>query len=233
MKYIHMSSRSVNFLGAILNQMLGKRLARARARLGWTQSKLAKELGGRYDQSMISHVESGHSDFQFDGLVKAAQVLNVSIDYLAGLTDIPDPVEALTANTASGFKVILASQGEDTSDRRSGSSSKPELGHLSFLHGWLVRHRIDPRKCSLIEILDRAMEPTLGTGEVVLIDHSRKRRTQGQICAVRVGDRLLIRRLARSGRDWRLGSDNPNHPTIAFPAEAAILGRAVWAGRIL
>ena len=213
--------------------MLGKRLAQARGRLGWTQSRLAKELGGRYDQSMISHVESGHSDFQFDGLVKAAQVLNVSIDYLAGLTDIPGPVETLTANTASGFKVILASQSDDAPDRRSGSGSEPELGHLTFLHGWLVRHRIDPSKCSLIEVLDKAMEPTIRVGEIVLIDHSRTRRIRGQICAVRSGDRLLIRRLVRSGRSWCLGSDNPNLPTMAFPADAAILGRAVWAGRIL
>ena len=213
--------------------MLGKRLGESRVRLGWTQARLAKELGGRYDQSMISHVESGHSDFQFDGLVRAAQVLHVSIDYLAGLTDIPDPVEDLTANAASGFKVVLASQGDDAADRRSSRDSKPELGHLNFLHGWLVRHRIDPSKCSLIEIRDKAMEPTLGVGALVLIDHSRTRRTQGQICAVRVVDRLLIRRLTRSGRKWCLISDNPKHSDLALPADAAILGRAVWAGRIL
>ena len=213
--------------------MLGERLAESRGRLGWTQARLAKELGGRYDQSMISHVESGHSDFQFDGLVKAAQVLNVSIDYLAGLTDIPDPVEKLTATTASGFKVVLISRGEDTRDRQSGSDSELKLGHLSFLHGWLVRHRIDPSRCSLIEIMDKAMEPTLAIGDLVLIDHSRTRRVRGQICAVRTGDRLLIQRLTRSGRNWCLASDNPKHPDIAFRADAVILGRAVWAGRIL
>ena len=228
-----MSSGSDHFLDAILNSMLAKRLAESRKRLGWTQARLAKELGGGYDQTMISRVESGRADFQFNGLVKAAVVLNVSLDYLAGLTDVPDPVQKLTAVTASGFQVVAASQESDPHDRRSTGKSEPVLGHLTFLHDRLVHHQIDPSKCSLIEMLDKAMEPTLEVGDLVLLDHSRTRRTQGWICAVRSGDRLLIRRLRRSERNWFLKSDNPTHPDIAWPPDAAILGRAVWVGRIL
>ncbi len=40
---------------------------------------------------MISHVEANRSSLLYDGLVKAARVLGVSIDYLAGLTDDPTP----------------------------------------------------------------------------------------------------------------------------------------------
>ena len=159
--------------------MLGKRLAECRKRQGWTQARLATELGGGYDQTMVSRVESGRADFQFSGLVKAAVVLNVSLDYLAGLTDIPDPVQKLTAATASGFQIVAASQESDPHDRRFGGSPEPALGHLTFLHDWLVHHHIDPGKCSLIEILDKAMEPTLEMGDLVLLDHSRTRRTQG------------------------------------------------------
>ena len=228
-----MSSGSAHFLDAILNSMLGKRLAESRKRQGWTQAKLATELGGGYDQTMISRVESGRADFQFSGLVKAAVVLNVSLDYLAGLTDVPDPVQKLTAVTPSGFQVVAAPQEGDPHDRRFGVDSEPVLGHLTFLHDRLVHHHIDPGKCSLIEILDKAMEPTLEMGDLVLLDHSRTRRTQGWICAVRSGDRLLIRRLRRSGRNWCLGSDNPTYRDVAWPTDAAILGRAVWAGRML
>jgi len=233
MYFDRMSSRSAHFLDAILNSMLAKRLAESRKRRGWTQARLATELGGGYDQTMISRVESGRADFQFNGLVKAAVVLNVSLDYLAGLTDVPDPVQKLTAVTASGFQLVAASQESNPHDRRFGGSSEPVLGHLTFLHDRLVHHHIDPSKCSLIEILDKAMEPTLEMGDLVLLDHSRTRRTQGWICAVRSGDRLLIRRLRRSGRNWHLGSDNPTYPDVAWPTDAAILGRAVWAGRIL
>ncbi len=51
------------------------------------------ELGERYDHSVISHVEHGRSNLLFDGVVRAARVLGTSVDYLAGLTDDPAPVD--------------------------------------------------------------------------------------------------------------------------------------------
>ena len=233
MNYTNMSTVSDNFLDARLKKMLGRRLAESRKRLGWTQTKLAEELGGRYDQSMISHVEGGRAEFKFNGLVKAARVLNVSLDYLAGLTDIPDPVKNLTSATPSGFQVAFAPGRGETTERLGGGESEPVLGHLVFLHGWLVRHRIDPNMCSVIEVLDESMHPTLAVGALILIDHSRTRRTQGHIYVVRSGDRLLIRRLAKSGRRWYLRTDNPKYRDETWPVEAMILGRAIWEGRIL
>ena len=68
-------------------------MVQARKRAGLSQHRLAVELGERYDQSMISHVECGRRTFVYDGLVRAARVLDTSIDYLAGLTDDPIPVD--------------------------------------------------------------------------------------------------------------------------------------------
>ena len=73
--------------------MLGKRLVEARKRVGLSQHRLAIELGERYDQTMISHVEHGRRAFVYDGLVRAARILDTSTDYLAGLTDDPAPVD--------------------------------------------------------------------------------------------------------------------------------------------
>ena len=136
---------------------------------------------------MISHVEGGRAEFNFNGLVKAARALKVSLNYLAGLTDVPDPVENLTSATPSGFQVAFASGRGDTTERLGGGDSEPVLGHLVFLHGWLIRHRIDPNMCSVIEILDEAMHPAPMVGALILIDHSRARRAQGRIYVVRSG----------------------------------------------
>ena len=76
--------------------MLGKRLAEARKKAGLDQVDLAVALGDRYDQPMISRVESGNRTLRLDGLVKAAQELKVSIDYLLGLTDDPTPAVQLS-----------------------------------------------------------------------------------------------------------------------------------------
>ena len=72
---------------------LGTRLAEARKRAGFTQGRLATELGERYDHTMISHVEAGRSGLLLDGAAKAAQVLDTSLDYLLGLTDDPTPMD--------------------------------------------------------------------------------------------------------------------------------------------
>ena len=73
--------------------MLAERLLESRKRAGLSQHRFAIELGERYDQSMISHIEGGRSGLVRDGLVRAAQVLDVSVDYLLGLTDDPTPVD--------------------------------------------------------------------------------------------------------------------------------------------
>ena len=70
---------------------LGARLAHARRLKGLTQTELAVALGDRYSQSMISQVERGKSSLLVDGLIGAAQELDVSVDYLLGLTDSPNP----------------------------------------------------------------------------------------------------------------------------------------------
>ncbi len=73
--------------------MIGERLVELRRRAGLTQTQLAVALGDRYTGSMISMVEHNHSGLLLDGATKAAEVLNVSLDYLTGLTDDPAPVD--------------------------------------------------------------------------------------------------------------------------------------------
>ena len=68
-------------------RFLAERLAESRRRAGLKQVELAVALGGRYGASMISNVETGRSALLLDGARKAAKTLDVSIDYLVGLTD--------------------------------------------------------------------------------------------------------------------------------------------------
>ena len=76
--------------------MLGQRLAAARKGARLRQTDLLVSLGDRYDQTMISHVESVHSVLLLDGAVKAARKLSVLLDYLVSLTDDPTPSAELT-----------------------------------------------------------------------------------------------------------------------------------------
>ena len=80
--------------------MFGQRLVEARRRAGLTQTELAVALGERYNAPMISMVENNHRTLLFEGAVKAAQELNVSLDYLAGLTDDERPAAHLASELA-------------------------------------------------------------------------------------------------------------------------------------
>ena len=74
-----------------MNDMLGERLAQARKRAGLYQVDLAAAMGDRYDQKAVSAVERGRNSLRLDGLVSAAEELDVSADWLLGLTDDPTP----------------------------------------------------------------------------------------------------------------------------------------------
>ena len=49
---------------------------------------------GDYSQQMVSRVENGQSATSVESLLAAANALEVSLDYLTGLTDDPAPVDA-------------------------------------------------------------------------------------------------------------------------------------------
>lgn len=56
-----------------------------RVNRGYTQGKLAKELG--ISQQTISRIEFKDEMVPTDILIKASQYFNVSVDYILGLTD--------------------------------------------------------------------------------------------------------------------------------------------------
>ena len=72
-------------------RILGERLKRSRMRLGWNQLELAEETG--IPQQVISRLEHGHQSIYVERLIELATTLQVSLDYLVGLSDDPTPVK--------------------------------------------------------------------------------------------------------------------------------------------
>ncbi len=213
--------------------MLGERLAQSRKRNGWSQGRLASAMGNRYDGSMISHVEAGRSTLHFDGLVKAARALDVSIDYLAGLTEDPTPADDRSPSNTSRLQRVPVREFAGSEGRSTHLASAPPIGHLAFRREWMETNRISPDNCSAIEVPDAMMEPTIQSGAWVLVDHRRAIRQGSSIFAVNLGDRLHVRRAVYSDQDWLLVGDNPKCETLAWPGEASVLGQVVWMGTVL
>ena len=225
----------------------GRRLAQSRKRVRLTQVQLAVALGDRYDHTMISHVEAGRSALLFDGATKAARELNVSLDYLAGLTDDPTPSARLTAKVSEledagalapadsrEFRPVLLTQGAGIA---AGAGDNPDdervLGSLAFRNDWLRRHGLNTAQCRVIEVIGDSMEPTLEHRAVILVDFQRTVRRRDKIFAVRTEDGPVVKRLQRDEDGWWLVSDNKAYTPVPWPDEAVVLGQVMWTGRTL
>lgn len=103
-------------------KLLGGRLKEARLRARMSQTRLADEMGSRYDHSVISAIENGRCKVRIEGLVAAAAALDVSADYLLGLTDEP------------ARRPLSAIDGDDEKARIIHVRSAEERGIIAALH---------------------------------------------------------------------------------------------------
>ena len=117
--------------------MIGERLVELRRRAGLTQTQLAVALGDRYTGSMISMVEHNHSGLLLDGATKAAEVLNVSLDYLTGLTDDPAPVDdRVEEERRSRAKLEAALRSAEEERDRLRALPDPDVSPIQSAPGW-------------------------------------------------------------------------------------------------
>ncbi len=65
--------------------MLGQRISQLRIAMGWSQVDMAKRLG--VAKQTVSNWENDNIQPSIEMLVRVAKILNVSTDYLLGLSD--------------------------------------------------------------------------------------------------------------------------------------------------
>ena len=204
---------------------------------------------GDHARQMISRIEHGQSTASVESLCAAARVLDVSADYLYGLTDDPTPSVALARDLADARAIISGEQDavpdsvrhvtvvELASAAGHGAvvDSEQVTGRIAFRRSWLTRHGITADQCSVIRVVGESMEPTLPDGASILVDRNRRRRRVDHIFVVRTGDGLIVKRLGKTTAGaWRLLSDNPDKaawPTLPWPDTAEVIGEVKWAAR--
>jgi len=67
-------------------EAVGERIRVLREKSGLSQKRLGEALGLHY--TAISHVEAGRRALSYEPLVKAADALGCSVDYLLGRTEV-------------------------------------------------------------------------------------------------------------------------------------------------
>ena len=212
-----------------------------------TQMDLAVAIGLE-SSSMISMHERERKFMGLANVVSSAAALNVSVDYLVGLSEDPRSCSILAAEL--GQMDAVRNELGDLSDF-SESARYVEVheveaaagigrlidgavprGRVVFQRDWLASHGIDPKSCTVIVVSGDSMEPTLPDGCSILVDHNRCVRQHGHIYVLQVEDELLVKRAEGSNRKgWEMVSDNRYWPPAPWPADAVIKGEVRWSAR--
>lgn len=106
---------------------------------------------------------------------------------------------------------------------------------IAFRRDWIQR-KGDPRNMSIIRVKGDSMEPTLQSGDLVLIDHNHNHLDpSGGIYAIAVNDHIMLKRIQFFPRQNRVKiiSDNAaRYEAEEHPAdEVNINGKVIWFGR--
>lgn len=216
---------------------IGMKLKLERKRLGLTQKDLGERLG--VGQSTVSDLENGglsswhiHRDalarifsrprsfFEPGEGESSDEPENIDIN-----ADMPDAV------AIPEYDVRLSAGGGFAVDRES-------IRRHWSLPRFLVVERLGltPNAATVQEVIGDSMEPTLSSGDYVLIDLADQRLGLPGIFAVWDGDALVCKRLERipgsEPSEVRLKSDNPLHGEYHVAEERVkVIGRVRWVTR--
>lgn len=202
---------------------------------GLNQTELARRVG--VTQTSIYKLVSGNAHGS-KHLHLIARVLGTTPAYLSGETD--DPTEGAlpaptTADIAEHLELVEVAS-IDASYGMGGTFIGPHVDE-KILH--FPRAFIESITTSPPALLTWArgrgdsMFPTIGDGDLVLIDRSnRDPREQDALWALTVGDLAMIKRLRIRGAKVTILSDNDRvPPDEAHADEVNIVGRVVFVGR--
>ena len=233
---------------------VGARLREGRKLRGMTQTDLAKLIGTSPNQ--VSMIENGQSGTRIRTMVAAANALNVSLDFLAGLIEDPRPSRKLLFDLTDARselwdlkhgnrgKVPAHYDGSthiEVIDIRTaaGAGSVVHSGEgvksmIAFPVAWLRERDLQPKNCRVIEVVGESMEPTLADGCSILIDLSRSTPYPDGMFVLRTDDELIVKRLVDDREaGWLLVSDNPDketYPSQPWREETNILAEVKWQG---
>lgn len=204
----------------------------------------ARESG--LSETVLRQYLTGQSEPTRPALIAIARTASVSVEWLAtGYPVVPGASHWKITESAATY----AGYGEPAAgytlvpkcDLAMGSGevlhSEQIVDHLAFKSEWLARDLgVNPRALALVSARGDSMEPTIGQGDLLLLDLSQRRVGDEAIYALVVEDGVLAKRIQRL-LDGMLAirCDNPAYKEQLVPKEATeslhVLGRVVWVGR--
>lgn len=207
---------------------------RVRERLdatGISMKAASKEVGG---ETLVRDLLERDREPSATRLQRLAEVLGCTLAYLTGETD------ALVDGAAStSFDLVSINEHDVRLSAGPGALIETEdvrnvwRAPRAFIQTELG---VNPANLTMVQVHGDSMEPTLRSGDRVIIDHSDTNPARPGIYAIWDGDATVVKRLERVPYSDPpmivLISDNPNHNPYTVHAELVnVIGRVVWYGR--
>lgn len=202
--------------------MSAYKIAEARAAKGWSQQRLADELGTT--QQTIQRYESGARDIKSSVILQLSETLGVTVSYLLGVSD-----EAPRADASSMRSVpLLGSIAAGTPiEMRAVDNSFPVPARIMEQHPNAFLLRVD----------GESMNRVLPNGAYALVDPCDEVESNGKPYAVCVnGYDATIKRVRRLSNGFELAPDStdPTFRSVVYDygiegtETITVIGRVVW-----
>ncbi len=212
---------------------LGKRLREARELRNKSQDEVGRACG--VSRAAVAQWEKGTTAPTADKIEAICEILDV------------DPVWLLTGKHSKGARpskeVGVAMVGVPEYDVRVSAGGGFLIDRESQKDVWPFSRRylqdelrLSASNLVVIETIGDSMEPTLRSGDRVLVNMADKRPTQPGIFVLWDGDGTVVKRIEMvpNSKPQKLKriSDNPLHGTYeVLAADTIIVGRVVWYAR--
>jgi phage repressor protein C with HTH and peptisase S24 domain len=192
---------------------------------------------------MLTNYVTGKTKPPFVALAKLAAGAGVSLDWIASgkgsmRFEVREESPDYLARPGPGDDYVLVPEPEtaDPSGPR-GSLDLPQVvDYLAFKRAWLRDDvGLQPADLAIVETRGDAMAPTVGHGDLALVDLAQRTLVDG-LYLLRRGDELVVRRVnVFWGEGFRITCDNPGYEGLTVrPTDAVkypIVGRVVWVMR--
>jgi phage repressor protein C with HTH and peptisase S24 domain len=222
-----------------MNNNINKRITFSRKSKCFTQKILAEKLN--ISLPTMNHYETGKRIPGSDLLARLAKVVECDPGWLLtgegaaqknkkSSESSPDPA-------MEGFILVPRYNIEASAGGGSIVRSEQIVDHLAFKKDWVYKELgTDPKNLLLVHSMGDSMEPTIRSGDLLLVDRNKSQIKGDGIYLINLDDGLMVKRV-----EWLLGGsvvvrgDNTvvsKEQTLSSTdlEKLHILGRVVWVG---
>lgn len=223
-----------------MDNRLNKRIIIARKSKGFTQKYLAQQL----DISLptMNHYETGKRTPNSDLLAKLAKLVDCDAGWLLTgegnpqkITDLSEP--SLSGSDMEGFVLVPKYNVEASAGGGSIIHSEQIVDHLAFKADWIHKELgAHPKNLLLVHSIGDSMEPTIRSGDLLLVDRNKSKLKGEGIYLINLDDGLMVKRIEfLLGGSVVIRGDNTAVSREQVLPESDmkklnILGRIVWIG---